>query len=142
MLGPFPAIMIRHLSLAEIGKITATAYLEDIRDGSRDSAELEVSVLPLDALDCDKIVEDICFWRRATYRVEEESAPVSLGYLSSPYLKELCPYYNISYTKSSGKRSKLLVDINTQIDTMKAMLIFLIVDLNYTFCLLICYYQL
>ncbi|KAG5899920.1 hypothetical protein JTB14_002471 [Gonioctena quinquepunctata] len=94
-------------NVKEIGKISSTAYVVDIDSGDHDKTTLQVNIFPLDELDCDKFVEEICFWTRATYRVEKRSGATVMGSLSSPYFLEMCPY-RINYTMKPDENFSLI----------------------------------
>ncbi|XP_074029282.1 ret oncogene isoform X2 [Leptinotarsa decemlineata] len=90
-----------------IEKISSTAYVDDISNSGRDKTSLQVNVFPLDELDCDKFVEEICFWTRATYRIERRSGATLMGSLSSPFFLEICPY-KINYTLAADPNFNLI----------------------------------
>nr|CAI5822455.1 unnamed protein product [Callosobruchus analis] len=46
--------------------------VKDIASSLRDSTQLHLNVFPIDAKDCSKMVEDICFWTDVKYQTEED----------------------------------------------------------------------
>ncbi|GLG94389.1 Proto-oncogene tyrosine-protein kinase receptor Ret [Gryllus bimaculatus] len=70
------------------------------------SAELRLNVtlLPSDGktLDCDSLTQELCFWPAALYAIPENRPSSLLGPLGPPYLSELCPQHNLSYTLGNG----------------------------------------
>ncbi|XP_072388296.1 uncharacterized protein Ret [Diabrotica undecimpunctata] len=80
----------------KIGTISLTATVKDTLNSDSDNTTFQVSVSPLKELDCDEIVEDICFWSQVSYKVERTNVGVPLGQLSSPRLLKICPF-KISY---------------------------------------------
>ncbi|KAL3270281.1 hypothetical protein HHI36_009333 [Cryptolaemus montrouzieri] len=81
------------IALDKIGaEITAKDSLSTV------VTSLEMNLLPLNSLDCDLFVEDICFWTSVKYRIKENRPPTILGTLANPYLVEMCPNYKINYT--------------------------------------------
>lgn len=69
---------------------------------SRDSTVFEIAFQPLDKLDCDLLIVDLCYWPSANYKIYENTKPSLIGSLSSPYLMELCKGFKIDYMLVKG----------------------------------------
>ncbi|CAH1983799.1 unnamed protein product, partial [Acanthoscelides obtectus] len=97
----------------EAGSLSAIVYADDVTSGLKDSTRLHVNVLPICAKDCNKMVEEVCFWTDAKYQIEEDvERDVVLGSLSSAYLMELCSIFKVTYTVSEKSWSLGLRAIN------------------------------
>ncbi|GJQ71371.1 hypothetical protein Trydic_g11101 [Trypoxylus dichotomus] len=87
-------------TIRNITSIEVEVYAED-RSG-RDNTTFQVNVTPPDILDCDLIIQDLCYWQSATYRIYENRKASAIGSISSPYLAEMCKGYNITYEITEG----------------------------------------
>ncbi|XP_017782379.1 PREDICTED: proto-oncogene tyrosine-protein kinase receptor Ret [Nicrophorus vespilloides] len=75
-----------------------------VSDGGRiNKTSVRVNISPPDKLDCVLIVQDLCYWQTADYRIFENRKPTILGTLSSPFLTDLCPGFKLNYTINKGE---------------------------------------
>lgn len=89
------------ISVAAITNINIEVYAED--SSGRDNTTFQVNITPPGILDCDLIIQDLCYWQSATYRIYENREANAIGSISSPYLAEMCKGYNITYEITDGK---------------------------------------
>lgn len=78
--------------------------------GQENRTSLDLEVVPLKTLDCDFIVEDLCFWKSVQYRIYENTKASFIGSLGAAYLVELCPKYQITYRLVSKNANFKLSD--------------------------------
>lgn len=78
-----------------VGSISATVSVDSVE--GKNETHLMVNVVPMDIFDCDVIVEDLCYFEEANYRIMEEENPIIIGPLASSYVWELCPKYKLTY---------------------------------------------
>lgn len=90
------------MSFSEIGTIPISAHVDDTTKSIGDKTIVQVSLSPLENLDCDEFADDICFWSDVIYKVERTNIATSVGPLSSPRLLEICPF-KISYSMQAGE---------------------------------------
>lgn len=63
----------------------------------------------MEALDCDLITEELCFWENSRYSISENTKPVRIGSLSSPFLVEMCASCKINYNLLSKNKEFRIV---------------------------------
>lgn len=90
------------LLIPDMSNITVHAFVEGGRE-RRNRTTIQLNVLPQSQLDCDLIIQDLCYWQSVSYQIYENRKPAIIGSLSSPYLAEMCSDYKLNYTLLSGK---------------------------------------
>lgn len=105
--NPIPTLL--SLSIPGLDKVTAVIGTHD--ETSKEVTSLQIETLPLDAIDCDLMVEELCFWTSVKYRLKENRQRTVLGTLSNPYLVGMCPDYVLNYTMKRGEFSGFTIGI-------------------------------
>ncbi|RZC39370.1 proto-oncogene tyrosine-protein kinase receptor Ret, partial [Asbolus verrucosus] len=110
------------ITITDLDSISARIFVQD-SFGKKNRTSLKLDILPLVPLDCDFIVEDLCFWKSAQYRINENTKPTLIGSLASPYLTEMCASYVIKYNLLSKNEEFRIVSsgINRWIESTKPL---------------------
>lgn len=89
------------LNSARVANVTIRAAVED-SSGIKNFTSFRVNLYPVESLDCDFLIEDLCYWQTVTYRIFENRKGSVIGSLSSPYLVDLCEGFKMNYTLIEG----------------------------------------
>ncbi|XP_015839320.2 proto-oncogene tyrosine-protein kinase receptor Ret [Tribolium castaneum] len=84
---------------SDITNVDAISARISVRDNSNKEATsyLNLEFVLLESLDCDLIVEELCFWKTVRYNFSENAKPARIGSLASPFLVEMCASCEINY---------------------------------------------
>ncbi|XP_044267158.1 proto-oncogene tyrosine-protein kinase receptor Ret [Tribolium madens] len=87
-------------------KVDSISAQISVRDNSNKEAttHLNLDFVLLDSLDCDLIVEELCFWKTVRYNFSENAKPGRVGSLASPFLVEMCASCEINYNLLSKNK--------------------------------------
>ena len=97
------------MSVADVDGIPAKIAVQD--SSNKETGSLNLEFLPFEGLDCDFIVEDLCFWKTVQYRISENTKPRLIGSLASPFLREMCASCEINYNLLSKNEEFRLVSV-------------------------------